>query len=50
MTPLRSAIFLLSLAALAACGVDGDPQPPAQSATQPGLTIKGQVGVGIVGS
>lgn len=40
-------ILLLSLLALAACGADGPPIPPGQSASQPGLTVSGQVQVGI---
>ncbi len=42
-------ILLISLLALAACGADGAPVPPSQSAAQPGLTIAGQAKVGIVG-
>lgn len=41
-------ILLISLLALAACGADGAPVPPSQSAAQPGLTITGQAKVGIV--
>ncbi len=42
-------ILLLSLVLLAACGADGDPLPPSQSATQPGLAIDGQVKIGVAG-
>jgi hypothetical protein len=42
-------ILLLSLLALAACGADGAPLAPSQSASQPGLTVSGQVQVGVVG-
>lgn len=40
-------ILLLSLLALAACGADGAPIAPGQSGSQPGLTVSGQVQVGI---
>lgn len=45
-------LMILSLAALAACGADGDPQPPVRKEAQtptPGLSIHGTVSVGIVG-
>jgi hypothetical protein len=49
MTLLRLTFALLSLPVLAACGADGAPVAPSQSATQPGLTIEGRATVGIVG-
>ena len=42
-------ILLLSVLALAACGADGAPVAPGQSAARPGLAVSGQVQVGIVG-
>jgi predicted small lipoprotein YifL len=43
------AAFLLSLLALAACGVDGAPVPPAAKTTPPpGLSISGEARVGVV--
>lgn len=49
MTLLRLTFALLSLPVLAACGADGAPVAPSQSATQPGITIQGKASVGIVG-
>jgi hypothetical protein len=49
MTLLRLTFALLSLPVLAACGADGAPVAPSQSATQPGITIEGKATVGIVG-
>ncbi len=40
---------LLTLLALAACGVDGPPTPPTEQ-SQPGLSVSGQVKVGVAGS
>ena len=37
-------VLLLSFLALAACGADGAPEPPAKS----GLTVSGQAQIGIV--
>jgi len=42
----RTILTLLTLATLAACGADGAPKPPAP---EPGLTITGQVRVGVAG-
>jgi len=42
--------LLLCLGLLAACGADGPPLPPAQSASQPGLEVSGQVRIGITGN
>ena len=38
------ALALLSLLALAACGADGAPEPPAKS----GLVVSGEAQVGVV--
>lgn len=43
----RTILTLLTLATLAACGADGAPKPPAPQ-PQPGLTVSGQVQVGVV--
>ncbi len=43
-------MLILSLLALAACGADGAPIPPSQSAAQPGVSVSGQVKAGIVGT
>ncbi len=44
---IRITFLLLSLSTLAACGADGAPSAPA---AKPGVTISGQVKVGVVGS
>lgn len=44
----RAILTLLTLATLAACGADGAPKPPAAK-PKPGLTISGQVQVGVAG-
>jgi hypothetical protein len=47
---MRPTALLLSLTLIAACGADGAPVPPSQSASQPGVSLTGQVKVGIVGN
>ncbi|HQY42693.1 MAG TPA: argininosuccinate lyase [Paracoccaceae bacterium] len=42
----RLIVTFFALATLAACGVDGAPKPPAP---EPGVSISGQVQVGVVG-
>lgn len=42
---MKKLIALALLASLAACGVDGEPEPP----VQPGLQVSGTVQVGVVG-
>ncbi len=37
-------LLLIAVLALAACGADGDPEPPTKS----GVTLSGEVGVGVV--
>lgn len=44
---IRLAI-ILSLPLLAACGADGPPQPPAQGAAKPGITLSGEARIGVV--
>jgi len=44
----RAVTLLLTLLSLAACGADGAPVAPSQSAVQPGVTVGGSVGVGVV--
>jgi hypothetical protein len=39
-----SRLLLIAVLALAACGADGEPEPPKKS----GLTLSGEVGVGVV--
>ncbi len=41
--------LVLSFLVLAACGAEGPPIQPGQSGSQPGLTVSGQVQVGVVG-
>ncbi|WP_256371633.1 MULTISPECIES: hypothetical protein [Tabrizicola] len=36
-------LFLVACLALAACGADGEPQPPAK----PGLSISGEAQIGV---
>ena len=38
---------LIVLSLLAACGVDGAPQPPSQAATESGVTISGNARAGV---
>lgn len=40
---------ILSILALTACGVDGEPEPP-QAALAPGLSISGTAEIGVSGS
>lgn len=44
---MKIALLFMALVTLAACGADGPPKPPGD---QPGLTISGQVKVGVVGT
>ncbi len=37
-------LFLIACLALAACGADGEPQPP----TEPGIKITGEAEIGVV--
>ena len=48
---MRPATALLLLAALAACGVDGPPVPPADDREnpEPGITLSGSVEMGVSG-
>ncbi len=39
------ALILLSLLALVACGADGAPEP-----VEPGITVTGQVKIGVAGT
>jgi hypothetical protein len=43
---MRICLSLLLAAALAACGADGEPTPPAKA----GVSVSGQVKVGVGGS
>jgi hypothetical protein len=43
-------IAALSLALLTACGADGSPVPPGQSAAPPSAGLSGTAKIGIVGS
>jgi hypothetical protein len=42
----RTIMTFLTLAALAACGADGAPKPPGP---KPGVSVSGQVQVGVAG-
>jgi hypothetical protein len=42
----RAILTLFALAALAACGADGAPKPPVP---KPGVSVSGQVQVGVAG-
>ena len=44
---MRFALMFAALVTLAACGADGPPKPPVDL---PGLSISGQVKIGVVGS
>ena len=46
---MKRLIFIGIFASLAACGVDGEPNPPEPKA-QPGLTISGAVETGVSGT
>ena len=41
---------IVSLFALAACGVDGEPETPERAQTNTGLSISGTASIGIAGS
>ena len=45
---MKQMLVILSLAALAACGADGEPEPPVKTG-QTGLSVHGTVSVGITG-
>lgn len=45
----RAAFALLVLTALAGCGADGAPIPPASGAPQTGVTVGGDARIGVVG-
>lgn len=47
---MRILVLTLPLALLAACGVDGPPQPPGNAETPPGLSLSGDVSLGISGN
>ncbi|MFD2174596.1 hypothetical protein [Rhodobacter lacus] len=47
---MRILIATTLLACLAACGVDGPPQPPGPGKTPPGLSLSGEVTLGIGGN
>ena len=42
-------LSMLAVMALAACGVDGPPERPAQKPAQSGVTISGDARVGVMG-
>ena len=42
-------LSMLAVMALAACGVDGPPERPAQKPAQSGVTISGDARVGVIG-
>ena len=42
----RLAVLIVALSLLAACGADGPPEPPAGAV--PGLSVDGEVKVGVV--
>ena len=43
-------LAILSILALTACGVDGEPERPTQAAPPPGLSISGTAEIGVSGS
>lgn len=43
------ALVLAAAMALAACGVDGPPQPPGAAAAAPGVTVGGEIRLGVSG-
>lgn len=45
---MKHLVALTTLALLAACGADGEPQAPTVSPPPPGLTLSGDAYVGIV--
>ncbi|SOB94502.1 hypothetical protein [Rhodobacter maris] len=48
---MRILVFAFPLALLAACGVDGPPQPPGQNDTPPaGVSLSGEVTLGVGGN
>lgn len=46
--PAMRILLLVAATMLAACGVDGPPQPPAQTAPATGVTVSGEARAGIV--
>jgi predicted small lipoprotein YifL len=45
---MKRFLTLAALVLLAACGADGEPQPPAASPNAAGVTISGDAQIGIV--
>lgn len=41
-------VFAFFVALVAACGVDGEPEQPEDTRPEPGITVSGRVGVGVV--
>lgn len=46
---MKAIAFLTALLALAACGIDGPPQPPQQQQAKPGLSVSGEARMGVTG-
>ncbi|MGV6811903.1 MAG: argininosuccinate lyase [Brevirhabdus sp.] len=46
---MKQAVLFMLIAALAACGVDGEPVPPEPKA-KPGVSMTGKVEIGVKGS
>jgi hypothetical protein len=46
--PRLALMALLACVTLAACGADGAPRPPGETAPPPGITLSGEARIGVV--
>ena len=47
---MKNALLFTALLVLVSCGVDGAPKAPADAAMTPGVSVSGDVGMGVAGS
>jgi hypothetical protein len=47
---MKAVLMIAGLLILASCGVDGEPTPPSKAQSTPGVSVSGEVGIGVAGS